>query len=40
MGQELMAQLMRLDPTKRVSASDALSHPWFWTSPLPGEPKE
>jgi len=34
-GADLMMQLLRLDPIKRLTAHDALDHPWFWTSPKP-----
>jgi hypothetical protein len=30
-----MMQLLRLDPVKRLTAHEALDHPWFWVSPLP-----
>ncbi|KAK4683509.1 hypothetical protein P7C73_g6741, partial [Tremellales sp. Uapishka_1] len=34
-GAELMCQLLTLDPKKRLTATEALKHPWFWVSPLP-----
>jgi hypothetical protein len=30
-------QLLRLDPIKRLTANDALDHPWFWTTPRPAK---
>ena len=27
--QDLVAQLLMLDPAKRISAEEALQHPWF-----------
>lgn len=35
----LMAELLKLDWTKRINALDALQHPYFKTHPLPDEPK-
>jgi len=32
-----MMQLLRLDPIKRLTANDALDHPWFWTTPRPAK---
>jgi serine/threonine protein kinase len=37
---DLLINLLKLDPAKRLTASDALDHPWFWTAPLPEEPHE
>lgn len=34
-GADLMMQLLRLDPLKRLNANDALDHPWFWMAPKP-----
>lgn len=31
----LIKQLLRLDPDKRISAEDALNHPWFTDEPKP-----
>jgi serine/threonine protein kinase len=36
-GADLMMQLLRLDPIKRLTANDALDHPWFWTTPRPAK---
>jgi serine/threonine-protein kinase BUR1 len=36
-GADLMMQLLRLDPIKRLTANDALDHPWFWTIPRPAK---
>lgn len=32
---DLVASLLRYDPTMRLTAADALKHPWFTTAPLP-----
>nr|XP_019050164.1 CMGC/CDK protein kinase [Kwoniella bestiolae CBS 10118]OCF29094.1 CMGC/CDK protein kinase [Kwoniella bestiolae CBS 10118] len=39
-GADLMMKLLMLDPRKRLTANDALDHPWFWTSPLPADPNK
>ncbi|WWC60097.1 uncharacterized protein I303_102661 [Kwoniella dejecticola CBS 10117] len=39
-GADLMIQLLRLNPKKRTTAHEALDHAWFWTSPLPADPKK
>jgi hypothetical protein len=36
-GADLMMQLLRLDPIKRLTANDALDHAWFWTTPRPAK---
>ena len=36
-GADLMMQLLRLDPVKRLTANDALDHSWFWTTPRPAK---
>ncbi len=30
-----MMRLLKYDPAKRLSADEALDHPWFWISPKP-----
>ena len=37
---DLVDKLLVLDPSKRLSASDALDHDYFWTDPMPCEPSE
>jgi len=39
-GAELMAKLLTLDPRKRITADEALDHPWFWIPPMPAVVKE
>jgi cell division cycle 2-like protein len=34
-GLDLLQKLMAYDPTKRLTALEALKHPWFSESPLP-----
>ncbi|XP_050368902.1 cyclin-dependent kinase C-1-like [Argentina anserina] len=36
---ELLEKLLTLDPSKRISARDALDADYFWTDPLPCDPK-
>lgn len=38
-GLDLLRRLLALDPSRRISAADALSHPWFGESPLPTDPR-
>lgn len=33
---ELMNKMLEYDPSKRISASDALDHPFFKSEPIPG----
>lgn len=35
LGLDLMQQMMTYDPSKRISAEEALNHPWFREEPLP-----
>lgn len=35
----LLDLLLTCDPRSRITAEDALSHPYFWTDPLPADPK-
>eukprot|EP01114_Cavostelium_apophysatum_P001050 TRINITY_DN10904_c0_g1_i2.p1 TRINITY_DN10904_c0_g1~~TRINITY_DN10904_c0_g1_i2.p1 ORF type:complete len:224 (-),score=31.70 TRINITY_DN10904_c0_g1_i2:155-826(-) len=39
-GLDLVDKLLTLDPKKRISASEALDHEYFWTAPLPCEPSD
>ncbi|OCF58122.1 CMGC/CDK/CDK9 protein kinase [Kwoniella mangroviensis CBS 10435] len=39
-GADLMMKLLKLDPKQRLTAYDALDHPWFWTAPLPADPNK
>lgn len=32
--------MLEMDPKKRITASEALKHPYFTTGPLPCEPKQ
>jgi len=36
---DLLERLLTLDPSRRITALDALDHAWFWTDPLPADPK-
>ncbi|WWD16710.1 hypothetical protein CI109_101141 [Kwoniella shandongensis] len=36
-GADLLVKLLRLDPKKRLTAHEALDHPWFWIAPKPAE---
>lgn len=39
-GADLLAKLLTLDPQKRITATDALDHPWFWIAPKTASVKE
>lgn len=39
-GLELLERLLTYDPTKRITAAEALKHPWFMEEPLPKRPEE
>jgi cell division cycle 2-like protein len=34
-GRDLLSKLLRYDPTQRITAQEALKHPYFSESPLP-----
>ncbi|XP_031402106.1 cyclin-dependent kinase C-2-like [Punica granatum] len=36
---DLLERMLTLDPSKRISAKDALDAEYFWTDPLPCDPK-
>jgi len=36
---DLMDKLLTCNPRERVTASAALDHEYFWTDPLPADPK-
>lgn len=35
---DLIDKLLVLDPKRRLTAVEALDHPWFWSDPYPEEP--
>lgn len=37
---DLVERLLALNPANRISARNALQHPYFFTDPLPCEPKD
>ncbi|KAG8985447.1 serine/threonine protein kinase, CMGC, CDC2/CDK sub [Tulasnella sp. JGI-2019a] len=36
---DLLIALLTLDPLQRITAEDALDHRYFWTDPMPADPK-
>ncbi|TDL21991.1 Pkinase-domain-containing protein [Rickenella mellea] len=36
---DLLDKLLTLDPRERITATQALDHAYFWTDPLPADPK-
>ena len=36
---DLLDQLLRINPKERLTAATALEHDYFWTDPLPADPK-
>ena len=36
---DLLEKLLILDPARRITAEQALDHDWFWTDPMPADPK-
>jgi serine/threonine-protein kinase BUR1 len=36
---DLLDQLLRINPKERLTAAAALEHEYFWTDPLPADPK-
>lgn len=36
---DLLDKLLTLDPTRRITAVEALDHEWFWSDPMPADPK-
>ena len=39
-GADLLGKLLILDPMRRMTADEALDHPWFWIAPLPADVKK
>jgi serine/threonine-protein kinase BUR1 len=35
----LLDKLLILDPSRRITAKAALDHDWFWSDPVPADPK-
>lgn len=40
LGLDLMQKMMVYDPSKRITAEEALRHPWFREEPLPATIEE
>ena len=36
---DLLDRLLILNPKERITASQALEHDYFWTDPMPADPK-
>ena len=36
---ELLDRLLTCNPRERITAAEALDHDYFWTDPLPADPK-
>ena len=36
---DLLDKLLILDPSRRITAAAALDHDWFWSDPMPADPK-
>ncbi|KIJ51719.1 hypothetical protein M422DRAFT_157682, partial [Sphaerobolus stellatus SS14] len=36
---DLLEKLLTLDPSRRITAENALDHNWFWSDPMPADPK-
>lgn len=39
-GYDLLSKLLTCNPSKRISAAEALRHPWFYENPLPFQSQE
>lgn len=39
LGLDLLQRMLVYDPEKRISAEEALKHPWFSEAPLPAGPE-
>merc|ERR1719161_3081786 len=37
---DLLRRLLMMDPSKRLSADDALDHEYFWSDPVPATPEQ
>mmetsp|Transcript_32910 Transcript_32910/g.104854 ORF Transcript_32910/g.104854 Transcript_32910/m.104854 type:complete len:212 (-) Transcript_32910:388-1023(-) len=40
MGKDLLRKLLAMDPSRRITAKEALDHDYFWTPPLPTKPED